>query len=162
MLFRSFIASAPGEFNGVDGSPAYVKKAVEESLARLQTDYIDLYYLHRLDPKVPIEETAGAMSELVAAGKIRYIGLSEVSVNTLRRAHSVHPVAALQSEYSLLSREVEKEIIPECKKQGIVFVPFSPLSRGLLTNTLNVGSLDEKDFRKNLPRYQEQYRTNNE
>lgn len=157
-----FITSGEGKFTGVDGSPTYVKKAVEQSLIRLQTDHIDLYYLHRLDPHVPIEETIGAMSELVTEGKIRYIGLSEVSVNTLRRAHSVHPVAALQSEYSLLSREVEKEIIPECKKQGTVFVPFSPLSRGLLTNTLNVRSLDEKDFRKNLPRYQELYRSNNE
>jgi aryl-alcohol dehydrogenase-like predicted oxidoreductase len=156
-----FIMNGPGQFTGVDGSPGYVKKAVDASLKRLDTDHIDLYYLHRLDPNIPIEETVGAMGDLVKAGKIKYIGLSEVSVNTLRRANATHPVAALQSEFSLLSREVEKEIIPACKEMGIAFIPFSPLSRGLLTNTLDVSTLHEKDFRKQLPRYQEQYKNNN-
>lgn len=156
-----FIMDGTGKFTRVDGSPAYVKKAVEASLQRLQTDHIDLYYLHRLDPATPIEDTIAAMAELVRAGKIRYIGLSEVSVQTLRRAHAIHPVAALQSEYSLLSREAEQEIIPECRKAGIAFIPFSPLSRGLLTNTLDVSELDATDFRKQLPRYQEQYKSNN-
>lgn len=157
-----FIMEGPGQFTGVDGSPAYVKKAVEASLQRLETDHIDLYYLHRLDPNIPVEETIGAMAELVQAGKIRYIGLSEVSAGTLRRAQNVYPVAALQSEYSLLSREAEREIIPACLQMGITFVPFSPLSRGLLTNTLNVSLLEENDFRRQLPRYQEQYKKNNE
>ena len=116
---RIFLASkfgllpgASGSFMGVDGSPAYVKKAVVGSLQRLQTDVIDLYYLHRLDPKIPIEETVGALADLVQEGKIRYIGLSEVSAQTLQRAHATYPISALQSEYSILTREVEKEILP--------------------------------------------------
>lgn len=145
-----------------DGSPAYIKKAVEASLKRLQTDVIDLYYAHRIDPQVPVEEMIGAMAELVKEGKVRFLGLSEASANSVRRAHAVHPISALQSEYSLLTREVEQEIIPLCKELGISFVPFSPLARGLVTNTLDIGSLADKDFRKNLPRYQGQYAQNNQ
>ena len=165
---RIFLASkfgllpgASGTFMGVDGSPAYVKKAVVGSLQRLQTDVIDLYYLHRLDPKIPIEETVGALADLVQEGKIRYIGLSEVSAQTLQRAHATYPISALQSEYSILTREVEKEILPVCKRLGITFVPFSPLSRGLLSNTLDTASLTASDFRKKLPRYQATYEKNN-
>ncbi|HXI00264.1 MAG TPA: aldo/keto reductase [Sphingobacteriaceae bacterium] len=135
-------------------SPAYMKKAVEASLKRLQIDVIDLYYAHRLDPNVPVEEMVGAMSELVKEGKIRYLGLSEVSANTLRKAHRIHPISALQNEYSLLTRDAEKEMIPLCKQLGISFIAFSPLVRGLITNTLNVNLLSDNDFRKTLPRYQ--------
>lgn len=147
--------------NGFDGSAAYAKKAIEDSLRRLQTDVIDLYYVHRIDPDVPIEETVGAMADLVKEGKVRYIGLSEASPANIRKAHGVHPVSALQSEYSLLTRDVEAEILPLCKELGIAFIPFSPLARGLVTNTLDVNKLPENDFRKSLPRYQEQYADNN-
>ena len=143
------------------GSPAYIKKAVEASLQRLQTDVIDLYYAHRIDPDVPVEEMFGAMADLVTEGKVRYLGLSEASANSIRRAHAVHPVSALQSEYSVLTREVEKEILPLCRELGISLVPFSPLSRGLITNTLQVADLSENDFRKKLPRYQGQHAENN-
>lgn len=144
-----------------DGSPAYIKIAVERSLKRLGTDMIDLYYAHRVDPNVPIEETVGAMAELVKEGKVRYLGLSEASVTSLRKAHGVHPISALQSEYSLLTRETEGNVMPVCKELGISFVPFSPLARGLMTNTLDVSTLAEGDFRKSLPRYQEEYKDNN-
>lgn len=147
-----------GSFNG---SPAYLKAAVEDSLKRLGTDVIDLYYAHRIDPNVPVEEMFGAMADLVKEGKVRYLGLSEASANSIRKAHAVHPVAALQSEYSLLTREVEKEILPLCKELKIAFIPFSPLARGLVTNTLNVAELKEGDFRKTLPRYQQGYAGNN-
>ena len=145
-----------------DGSPAYVKIAVEKSLKRLGTDVIDLYYAHRVDPNVPIEETVGAMALLVKEGKVRYLGLSEASATSIRKAHDVHPISALQSEYSLLTREVEDNVLPLCKELGISFVPFSPLARGLITNTLDVSTLAEGDFRKSLPRYQEEYKDNNE
>lgn len=155
--------SNPGAGNAqFDGSPAYIKVAVERSLKRLGTDVIDLYYAHRVDPNVPIEETVGAMAELVKEGKVRYLGLSEASVTSLRKAHSVHPISALQSEYSLLTREVEGNVLPVCKELGISFVPFSPLARGLMTNTLDVSTLGEGDFRKSLPRYQEAYKENND
>ncbi|TDO23960.1 aldo/keto reductase [Pedobacter duraquae] len=155
--------SNPGAGNAqFDGSPAYIKIAVERSLKRLGTDVIDLYYAHRVDPNVPIEDTVGAMSELVKAGKVRYLGLSEASVTSLRKAHAVHPISALQSEYSLLTREAENNVLPVCKELGISFVPFSPLARGLMTNTLDVSKLDDSDFRKSLPRYQEAYKANNE
>jgi aryl-alcohol dehydrogenase-like predicted oxidoreductase len=145
-----------------DGSPAYMKTAVEGSLRRLNVDVIDLYYAHRIDPKVPVEEMVGAMADLVKEGKVRYIGLSEASANSLRRAHAVHPIAALQSEYSLLTRDVEKDILPTCKELGVAFVPFSPLARGLMTNTLNINELPDNDFRKTLPRYQQEHQDNNE
>lgn len=148
----------PGSFNG---SPEYLKTAVEASLKRLQTDVIDLYYAHRIDPNVPVEDMVGAMADLVKEGKVRYLGLSEAGVNSIRRAYAVHPIAALQSEYSLLTREVEKEILPLCKELNIAFVPFSPLARGLVTNTLDVAILKEGDFRKTLPRYQQEYADNN-
>lgn len=157
-----FRATEDGKSSTFDGSPAYMKTAVEASLKRLKVDTIDLYYAHRIDPNVPVEEMVGAMSNLVKEGKIRYLGLSEASANSLRKAHAVHPISALQSEYSLLSRDVEKEILPICKELGITFVPFSPLARGLMTNTLHLSELADSDFRKTLPRYQPQYQDNNE
>jgi aryl-alcohol dehydrogenase-like predicted oxidoreductase len=157
-----FRATPDGKLSTFDGSPAYMKTAVEASLKRLQTDVIDLYYAHRIDPNVPVEEMVGAMADLVKEGKVRYIGLSEASANSIRRAHSVHPISALQSEYSLLTRDVEAEILPLCKELGISFVPFSPLARGLVTNTLNVADLKEGDFRKSLPRYQGEHAQNNQ
>jgi len=146
---------------GFDASPKYLKIAIEKSLKRLNTDVIDLYYAHRIDPNVPVEEMVGAMAELVNEGKVRYLGLSEASANTLRRACAVHPISALQSEYSLLTREVEKEILPACIELGITFVPFSPLARGLMTNTLDINNLKDDDFRKTLPRYQQEFAENN-
>lgn len=145
-----------------NGSPTYMRQAVEKSLKRLNIDTIDLYYAHRIDPNVPVEEMVGAMAGLVKEGKVRYIGLSEVSVGTIRKAHAVHPISAVQSEYSLLTRDVEKNVLPVCKDLGITFVPFSPLARGLMTNTLNLAALPEDDFRKKLPRYQEEHLQNNE
>ena len=146
---------------GFDASPKYLRIAIEKSLKRLKTDVIDLYYAHRIDPNVPVEEMVGAMAELVNEGKVRYLGLSEASANTLRRACAVHPISALQSEYSLLTREVEKEILPACIELGITFVPFSPLARGLMTNTLDINNLKDDDFRKTLPRYQQEFAENN-
>ncbi|MGX5818383.1 aldo/keto reductase [Chitinophaga lutea] len=138
-----------------DGSPAYLKKACEASLRRLGVDTIDLYYAHRVDANVPIEETVGAMSELVKEGKVRYLGLSEASAASLRKASAVHPIAALQSEYSLFVRDVEKEILPTARELGIALVPYSPLGRGALTDKLkDVQSLADDDFRRNLPRFQ--------
>lgn len=157
-----FRLTEDGKGSYFDGSPAYLKIAVEASLKRLNVDVIDLYYAHRIDPKVPVEEMVGAMADLVKQGKVRYLGLSEVSANSLRKAHSVHPISALQSEYSLLTRDVEKEILPVCKELGNTFVPFSPLARGLMTNTLNLQELPENDFRKTLPRYQQEYQDNNQ
>lgn len=153
--------NASGHFSSVNGTPAYMKKAVDSSLQRLQTDVIDLYYAHRIDPNVPLEEMVGAMADLVKEGKVRFLGLSEASPNSIRRAHAVHPISALQSEYSLLTRDVEKEILPLCRELQISFVPFSPLARGLVTNTLDVSTLKEGDFRKGLPRYQKEYEDNN-
>ncbi|MER5320373.1 aldo/keto reductase [Streptosporangium roseum] len=139
---------------GIDGSPAYVKKAADASLQRLGVDHIDLYYLHRRDPDVPIEETVGAMGELVAEGKVGRIGLSEVSAETLRKAHATHPIAALQSEYSLFTRGLEEEILPAARELGIALVAYSPISRGLLGGTLApAGELPDDDFRKHLPRF---------
>ena len=139
----------------VDNSPAYIRRACEASLSRLGTDRIDLYYAHRLDRAAPIEETVGAMAELVAAGKVRALGLSEVSAATLRRAHAVHPIAALQTEYSLWTRDVETEILPTCRDLGIAFVPYSPLGRGFLTGALkDTDSLSAQDFRRIAPRFQ--------
>ena len=138
----------------VDGSPAYVASACEGSLDRLGTDVIDLYYLHRVDSEVPIEDTVGAMARLVEAGKVRYLGLSEAGVETIRRAHRVHPIAALQSEYSLFARDPEAEHLAACRELGIGFVPFSPLSRGLLSGGFGeLGPLAESDMRRRLPRF---------
>lgn len=144
-----------------DASPAYMKNAVEASLRRLKIETIDLYYAHRIDPKVPVEEMVGAMSDLVKEGKIRYLGLSEASTASIRKAYSVHPISALQSEYSILTRDVEKEILPLCSELGITFVPFSPLSRGLITNTVNKDNLDKNDFRNKLPRFSDEHWENN-
>lgn len=143
-----------GEKRRVDNSPAYIRKAVDASLARLGVDHIDLYYLHRRDPQVPIEEPVGTLAELVEAGKIRAIGLSEVNATTLRRAHAVHPVAALQSEYSLASREIEADILPTARELGISLVAYSPLSRGLLTGTVaDASAFGEDDLRRYNPRF---------
>ncbi len=146
---------------GFDASPKHMKSAVEASLKRLKTDVIDLYYAHRIDPNVPVEEMVGAMAELVKEGKVRFLGLSEASSNSLRRACTVHPISALQSEYSLLTRDVEKDILPTCRELGITLVPFSPLARGLMTNTLDIKEIKEGDFRKTLPRYQQEHAENN-
>lgn len=145
-----------------DGSPAYMKKAVEASLKRLNIDTIDLYYAHRIDPNIPLEEMIGGMAELVKEGKVRYLGLSEASASSIRKAHSIHPIGAVQSEYSLLTRDVEKGVLSTCEELGITFVPFSPLARGLMTNTLNLSALPDSDFRKKLPRYQQDHQENNE
>jgi aryl-alcohol dehydrogenase-like predicted oxidoreductase len=139
----------------VDSSPEYARQAVDASLARLGLDHIDLYYLHRRDPDVPIEDTVGAMAEFVAAGKVRYLGLSEVSAETLRRAHATHPIAALQSEYSLFTRGIEVEILPTARELGVALVAYSPLGRGLLTgNVRSMDGLADDDFRRVSPRFQ--------
>jgi aryl-alcohol dehydrogenase-like predicted oxidoreductase len=145
----------------LDASPAYMKSAVEASLRRLKTETIDLYYAHRIDPKVPVEEMAGAMSMLVKEGKIRYLGLSEASATSVRKAHAVHPVSALQSEYSILTRDVETDILQLCRELKISFVPFSPLSRGLFSNTLEREKFEENDFRNQLPRFSVKHWDNN-
>lgn len=142
-------------WRGTDGSPDAAITRCDESLARLGIDTIDLYYLHRVDPAVPIEETVGAMSELVAAGKVRAIGLSEASPETIRRAHTVHPIAAVQSEYSLWTRDLEATVIPTCAQLGITFVPYAPLGRGMLTASVtDASALPETDYRRNTPRFQ--------
>ncbi|MBB6011613.1 aryl-alcohol dehydrogenase-like predicted oxidoreductase [Aquamicrobium lusatiense] len=144
-----------GRMTGVDSRPEHVKAVAEASLKRLGTDVIDLYYQHRVDPSVPIEDTVGAMADLVREGKVRALGLSEVSPQTLRRAHAVHPIAAVQSEYSLWSREPEDEIFAVCRELGVGFVPYSPLGRGLLTGAIRkADALGEDDWRRTLPRFQ--------
>jgi aryl-alcohol dehydrogenase-like predicted oxidoreductase len=148
--------------NYFDGSPAYLKTAVEKSLKRLKVDTIDLYYAHRVDPQVPVEEMVGAMAELVKQGKVRYLGLSEASATSIRKAHSIHPISALQSEYSILTRDPEKEIIPLCKELKISFIPFSPLARGIITNTIEPEKMVADDFRKTLPRFKDEYWENNQ
>ena len=140
---------------GVNGRPEYVRQACDGSLSRLGVDHIDLYYLHRVDPDTPIEETVGAMAELVDQGKVRFLGLSEAAPATIRRAHAVHPISALQTEYSVWSREPEQEILPALRELGVGFVPYSPLGRGFLTGTLrSLDDLDESDFRRYQPRFQ--------
>jgi aryl-alcohol dehydrogenase-like predicted oxidoreductase len=145
----------------LDASPAYMKSAVEASLRRLKIETIDLYYAHRIDPKVPVEEMVGAMSKLVNEGKVRYIGLSEASAASVKKANAVHPVSALQSEYSILTRDVETEMLKLCREMKITFVPFSPLSRGLFSNTLDSEKFDDNDFRKLLPRFSSGHWKNN-
>ena len=147
---------------GISGRPEYVKAACEGSLKRLGTDHIDLYYQHRVDPNTPIEETVGAMSRLVEEGKVRFLGLSEAAPATLRRAVAVHPIAALQTEYSLWSREPEDEIIPTCRELGVGFVPYSPLGRGFLTGQIQqFEDLAPDDYRRHTPRFQgENFRKN--
>lgn len=149
------VRGADGQFLGVNGAPEYVRSACEASLRRLNVETIDLYYQHRVDPKVPIEETVGEMSRLVEEGKVRYLGLSEASAETVRRAHHVHPISALQSEYSLWTRDVEDEILPACRKLGIGFVPYSPLGRGFLTGEFRKAEdLPATDRRRMFPRFQ--------
>ncbi|WP_321336038.1 aldo/keto reductase [Breoghania sp.] len=145
-----------GAIAGTDGRPEHAREVAEASLKRLGTEVIDLYYLHRADPNVPIEDTVGAMADLVAQGKVRALGLSEVSAETLKKAHAVHPISALQSEYSLWTRDVETNgVLETCRELGIGFVPFSPLGRGFLTGTVtSTQGLGEKDFRRTLPRFQ--------
>ncbi|MCX7057795.1 MAG: aldo/keto reductase [Proteobacteria bacterium] len=145
-----------GEFLGVNGRPEYVRAACEASLQRLGVDVIDLYYQHRVDATTPIEDTVGAMAELVRTGKVRYLGLSEAATQTVRRAHAVHPITALQTEYSLWSREPEMEILPTIRELGIGFVPYSPLGRGFLTGQLrSLQDLAADDYRRNHPRFQD-------
>ncbi len=140
---------------GVDSGPEHLKEVCDASLKRLNTDYIDLFYQHRVDPNVPIEDTVGAMADLVKAGKVRFLGLSEASAKTLRRAHAVHPISALQSEYSLWERGVEDEILPACRELGIGFVPYSPLGRGFLTGAAKrAEDYPPEDFRSRQPRFQ--------
>ncbi|HET9176868.1 MAG TPA: aldo/keto reductase [Terriglobia bacterium] len=144
-----------GNFVGISGRPEYVKQACEASLGRLGTETIDLYYQHRVDTNVPIEETVGAMSRLVEAGKVRCLGLSEAAPDTIRRAHRIWPISALQTEYSLWSRDPEDELIPLCRELGITFVPYSPLGRGFLTGKFrSLGDLKPGDWRRNNPRFQ--------
>ncbi len=140
---------------GINGKPEYVRQACDASLKRLNVDYIDLYYQHRVDPNVPIEDTIGTMAELIHQGKVRYLGLSEAAANTIRRAHSVHPISALQSEYSLWTRDPEDEILPTIRELGIGFVPYSPMGRGFLSGQItSPDDFAADDFRKNLPRFQ--------
>ncbi|PYP59774.1 MAG: aldo/keto reductase [Gemmatimonadetes bacterium] len=149
------VRAPDGKFIGQNGRPEYVKTACDASLGRLGVDHIDLYYQHRVDRAVPIEETVGAMADLVRAGKVRFLGLSEASAQTVRRAHAVHPITALQTEYSLWSRDVEDEILPTVRELGIGFVPYSPLGRGFLTGQITrPEDIAEGDWRKNHPRFQ--------
>ncbi len=144
-----------GRYLGVNGRPEYVRKACDASLRRLGVDWIDLYYQHRVDPKVPIEETVGAMAELVKAGKVRFLGLSEAAPGTIRRAHQVHPISALQTEYSLWTRDPEAEILPTTRELGIGFVAYSPLGRGFLTGRFRTPEeIPEGDWRRQNPRFQ--------
>jgi aryl-alcohol dehydrogenase-like predicted oxidoreductase len=149
--------AVPGDMSSLgppDGSADHVRSSIEGSLSRLGTEYVDLYYLHRVDPNVPIEETVGAMAELVTEGKIRHIGLSEAAAGTIRRANAVHPITAVQTEYSLWSRDPEDEVLPTCRELGIGFVPYSPLGRGFLAGRFtSPDDLDEGDFRRTGPRF---------
>jgi aryl-alcohol dehydrogenase-like predicted oxidoreductase len=156
------VRNPDGTFKGVNGKPEYVRQCCEASLRRLGVDVIDLYYQHRVDPETPIEETVGAMSALVREGKVRWLGLSEAAPATLRRAHAVHPIAALQTEYSLWSRDPEDEILPTVRELGIGFVPYSPLGRGFLTGQIKrIEDLETDDYRRGSPRFQgENFRKN--
>ncbi|HUN66328.1 MAG TPA: aldo/keto reductase [Bacteroidota bacterium] len=145
-----------GKITGVNGSPAYVRQACEASLTRLGVETIDLYYAHRVDPQTPVEETVGAMARLVEEGKVRLLGLSEASARTIRRACSVHPITALQSEYSLWTRDIESDVMPVCRELGVTIVPFSPLGRGFLSGAIRTtGGFGDGDFRKGNPRFEE-------
>jgi len=149
------VRTPDGAWHGLDGSPAYVRRACEESLRRLGVEHIDLYYQHRVDQKTPIEETVGAMADLVKQGKVKYLGLSEAAPATIRRAHAVHPITALQTEYSLWSRDPEDEILPAVRELGIGFVAYSPLGRGFLTGRFrSLADLPDDDWRRNSPRFQ--------
>ncbi|ASO22643.1 aryl-alcohol dehydrogenase-like predicted oxidoreductase [Actinoalloteichus hoggarensis] len=148
-----FVRGDDPKARGVNGSPAYVRKALEGSLGRLGVDHIDLYYQHRVDPNVPIEDTVGAMAELVTEGKVRHLGLSEAGAATIRRAHAVHPITAVQSEWSLWTRDIEAEVVPACRELGIGLVPYSPLGRGLLTGRFTTADdFGDQDYRADYPR----------
>jgi len=150
-----FRLTAEGKVQGVNSHPDHIRKVIDQSLARLGTDYIDLWYQHRLDREVPIEDTVGAMAEQVRAGKVRYLGLSEVGAATLRRAQAVHPISALQSEYSVWERNIEGEVLDTCRELGIGIVPYSPLGRGFLTGAVTTpDALEPQDYRRNDPRWQ--------
>jgi len=150
-----FVPESSGRPSRVDGSPEHIREACDASLRRLGVTSIDLYYLHRVDPRTPIEESVRAMAGLVADGKVRFLGLSEVSPKTLRRALAVHPITAVQSEYSLWTRDPESGILPACRELGVGFVPFSPLGRGFLTGSVRtLDGLPENDFRRGVPRFQ--------
>lgn len=152
-----FVRRPDGSYVRLDGSPEYIREACEASLRRLGIDHIDLYYLHRFDRRTPIEETVGAMGELVREGKVRHLGLSEVSAETLRKAHDAHPISAVQSEYSLLTRDPETEILPTTRELGVGFVAYAPLGRGLLTGSIeSKDELAPDDYRRSLPRFQEE------
>jgi aryl-alcohol dehydrogenase-like predicted oxidoreductase len=154
---------ADGQNIGLDSRPAHIKEVAEASLKRLKTDVIDLFYQHRVDPGVPIEEVAGAVKDLIGEGKVKHFGLSEAGVQTIRRAHAVQPVLALQNEYSLWWREPETEVFPTLEELGIGFVPFSPLGRGFLTGAINAETkFDKNDFRNNVPRFTEENRKANQ
>jgi aryl-alcohol dehydrogenase-like predicted oxidoreductase len=157
-----FVNQRPGQEERIDGSPAHVRRACDASLGRLKVDYIDLYYLHRVDPSVPIEHTVGAMSDLVRQGKVRHLGLSEPNASTLRRAHRVHPIAAVQNEYSLWTRDPEDELLPALRELGIALVAYSPLGRGFLAGRFkSPDDLGPEDWRRNNPRFQgENFRKN--
>ena len=157
-----FVESGVGHPTHIDGSAKHIHEAIDASLKRLGTDYVDLYYMHRPDPKTPIEESMEALADLVKAGKIRYIGVSEFSAELLKKANSIAKISALQSEYSLMTRDVEKEILPLTKELHMTFVPFSPLGRGMLSNKLDVASLSDKDFRSHNPRFQDEALVNNQ
>jgi aryl-alcohol dehydrogenase-like predicted oxidoreductase len=150
-------STRPGDLSTlgpIDGSPEHVRRSIDGSLKRLGTDHVDLFYQHRVDPKIAIEETVGAMGELVEQGKVRHIGLSEAAPETIRRAHAVHPITAVQTEYSLWSRDPESELLPTCRELGIGFVPYSPLGRGFLSGRFkSPEELDEGDFRRSGPRF---------
>jgi aryl-alcohol dehydrogenase-like predicted oxidoreductase len=149
------VRTADANFRGVNGTPQYVRSACEASLKRLSVEQIDLYYQHRVDPNTPIEETVGAMAQLVKEGKVRFLGLSEASPDTLRRAHAVHPITALQTEYSLWTRDPEEEVLPACRALGVAFVAYSPLGRGFLTGQIKrFEDLEPDDYRRNSPRFQ--------
>ncbi len=157
-----FVRRPDGSWAGVSGRPEYVRQACDASLARLGVDHIDLYYQHRVDPTVPIEETVGAMAELVRAGKVRYLGLSEAAPATIRRAHTTHPISALQTEYSLWSRDPEDAILPTCRELGIGFVAYSPLGRGFLSGQIRRDEdLAPDDWRRSNPRFQGENFTKN-
>jgi aryl-alcohol dehydrogenase-like predicted oxidoreductase len=150
-IVRSLTGGQPPVING---RPEYVRERIERSLGRLGTDHVDLYYQHRVDPDVPIEETVGAMAELVAEGKVLHLGLSEAAPDTIRRAHAVHPITAIETEWSLWSRDIEREVFPLCRELGIGVVPYSPLGRGMLTGTISSREeLPENDYRRRMPRF---------
>ena len=155
------IAAGPDGHPAVDNSPAHIARACDASLKRLGIEVIDLYYMHRRDPSVPVSESVGAMSRLVEAGKVRWLGLSEVAAKTLRDAHALHPITAIQSEFSLWHRDVEAEVLPACRELGVTFVPFSPLGRAFLTGALEVRTFPPNDLRSTLPRFQPEAMTQN-